>query len=186
MNDASLSPVQTPAPPQLHAEFMGLPQKSRLTRSDFFLVPFHDDLDFESFEILGRQRQWPWPRTLLNYTQKYQLLSSVLNAVRDCCKGSDTQIVLNSRMPSTLRMPAAMLGDDVFVVIDIEAEAQRNVARGRSVITLHEGMIRYATESGENELIVTWHLGPADASQRLQALGLRLQELGFALRGCES
>lgn len=167
---------------QLQTQFMGLPQQTRLTLSDFYLVPFHDDLDFESFEILGRQRSWPWPRTLLNYTQKYQLMSSVLAAVRECCLGCYTHIVVNSRMPSTIRMPPAMLAEDVFVVLDVEAETQRYASQGRSVITLEEGLIRYATESGNNELVINWHLAPADGAQRMQVLALRLQELGFALR----
>lgn len=182
MSTSPAMPSQTSKSLRLSAEFIGLPHKTRLTRSDFYLVPFHDDQDFESFEILGRQRSWPWPKVLLNYTQKDQLLSSVLGAVRECCKGCDTQLVLNSRMPSTTRIPAAMLGDDVFVVIDVEAEAQRYLARGRSVITLQEGLIRYATESGANELLVTWYLAPADGAQRLQALGQHLQAIGFALR----
>lgn len=167
---------------QLQTQFMGLPQQTRLTLSDFYLVPFHDDLDFESFEILGRQRSWPWPRTLLNYAQKYQLLSSVLAAIRECCLGRYTHIIVNSRMPSTIRMPPAMLAEDVFVVLDVEAEAWRFAGEGRSVITLQEGLIRYATESGNNELDINWHLAPADGTQRMQALALRLQELGFALR----
>jgi hypothetical protein len=167
---------------QLQTQLIGVPQQTRLTLSDFYLVPFHDDLDFESFEILGRQRSWPWPRTLLNYTQKYQLLSSVLAAVREYCQGCYTHIIVNSRMPSTIRMPPAMLAEDVFVVLDVEAEALRFVSQGHSVVTLKEGLIRYATESGNNELVINWHLAPVDGTQRMQALALRLQELGFALR----
>ena len=183
MNGSTVLPIQAPEVLRLQTEFMGLPPAARLTLSEFFVVPFHDDLDFESFEILGRQRSLPWPRVLLNYTQKYQLLSSVLGAVRECCKG--TQIVLNSRMPSTIRMPAAMMGADVFVVLDIEAEARRYTAQGRSVITMQEGLIRYATESGANELVLTWYGAPADGPELMQLLGQRLQALGFAVRGAE-
>ena len=72
-----------------------------------------------------------------------------------------------------------MLGDDVFVVLDVAGEAQRNAAQGRSTITLHEGLLRYATESGDNELDVAWYRAPADAPRRLEALTRDLAALGF-------
>lgn len=162
---------------RLQAVYQGLPQTNRLTLSDFYLVPFHDDLDFESFSILGAARERPWPPVLLNYTQKYALMSKVLDALRKCCHGTD--IVLNSRMPSTLRMPAAMLGDDIFVALDLEAEANRYLAKGHSVIAVHEALLRYATEEGRNELVVSWHLPPADVEARLRDFRQQLGEWGF-------
>lgn len=172
---AALRPVW-----MLMATFAGLPAAARLTPSDCRVLPFHDDLDFETFEILGRsRRQRPPVRTLLNYTQKYRLLADVLAAVRECSAGTGSEIVLSSRMPSTVRMPAAMLGDGIFVVLDVDAEAARLADRGCSVIALYEGLIRYAIEEGENELVLRWTHGPADAGTRLQRLRSRLQALGF-------
>ncbi len=164
----------------LAATFTGLPAAARLTPSDCRVLPFHDDLDFETFEILGRpRRQRPGARTLLNYTQKYRLLADLLAAVRECSAGTSSELVLSSRMPSTVRMPAAMLGDDIVVVLDVDAEAARLAARGCSVIALYEGLIRYAIEEGENELVLRWTHAPVDAGERLRRLGPRLQALGF-------
>jgi hypothetical protein len=79
--NAALPLAQAAAPAlRMQAVYQGLPQANRLTLSDFYLVPFHDDLDFESFSILGAARERPWPPVLLNYTQKYELMSKVLGA----------------------------------------------------------------------------------------------------------
>jgi hypothetical protein len=77
-------------------------------------------------------------------------------------------------------MPAAMLGDDIFVALDLEAEAHRYLAKGRSVVTVYEALLRYATEEGRNELVLTWHLPPADGEARLQGFRQQLVEWGFA------
>ncbi len=173
-----MNAIESPVP-TLRAQFQGLVPERRLTVSDFRVLPFHDDLDFETFELLGSHRQGPWPKTLLNYTQKYDLLSGVLAVVREAAQGTGAEIILASRMPSTVRMPLAMLGEDIFVVLDVDAEARRLCACGCSVITLYEGLIRYAIEEGENELVLAWHRPPDDVGERLARMRERLPGLGF-------
>lgn len=166
---------------ELATQFMGLPADRRLTVSDCRVLPFDDDLDFDTFAALGSPRKLPWPKVLVNYSQKYDLLCEVLETLRAQCK--ETEFIVNARMPSTIRMPAPMLGDDIFFVLDVEAAALYSRRSQRSVVTVTEGLIRYAMEEGANQLVIRWYNGPSDAKNRFDAVAQRLAELGFRCPG---
>lgn len=161
-------------------EFLGYPAPGKLTVCDYGLIPFHDDMDFESYEIMGRPRRARWVPTRVNYAQKYQLLGEVLGILRREAGTALQEILLNSRMPSWHRMPSQMLGSDIFVVQDLEYEIGRLNAAGLSFISLYEGLVRHANEDGENEILLEWHQSPEDGLTRLQAMQTAFAALGIA------
>lgn len=159
--------------------FNGFPAPGKLTVCDYGLIPFHDDLDFESYEIMGRPRREKWIPTRVNYEQKYVLLADILGIVRQEAGSSLQEIILNSRMPSWHRMPAALMGKDIFVVVDVDYETERLLKENISFITLYEGFIRHANEEGHNQLVLHWYRAPEDGGVRLAAMQARFAALGL-------
>ena len=159
--------------------FEGFASGRKLTQSDGFILPFYDDQDFETYEILGRKVRTRWVETRVNYPQKYDLLSEVLAIIRRWAEPVQYEILLNSQVPSIIRMPSSMLGGDIFVVVDVEMEARRLMEQGRCIIAVREGVIRYGYEQGSNELIIEWFNAPFEAEQMLDNMQREFQGLGF-------
>lgn len=163
-------------------EFAGLSGPTRLTESQFFMIPFHDDGDFETLEMLARPTRNRWVQTKVTYTQKYLLLEQVLTTIRECAENEVDEILLNSRMPSAVRMPLSMIGRDIFVVLDVDLEAARIKAEGHSVVVVRERLVRNALEEGANEFVLDWHNPPEHGCRLLMAMIKRFESLGFQTR----
>ncbi|MBV8753553.1 MAG: hypothetical protein JO309_01595 [Pseudonocardiales bacterium] len=149
---------------------------NKLTPSTHSNPPFTDDMDFESFEMMGRS-QWATP--LVTYEEKYGLLSDILRVIRGHCGSACDEMILNSRMPSTIRMPQEMFGSDLFLVLDVAAETRRLWAEGRRFISIQEGFVRNLMEEGENELVLDWYRPPADAGDRLHQMIRGFEAIGL-------
>ncbi|MGA2286893.1 hypothetical protein [Bradyrhizobium sp.] len=148
---------------------------SRVKRATPPNPAFDDDRDFESFAKIGR---WRWSTPQVGYEEKYGVLSDLLRIIRTHRGDSVDEMIMTSRMPSTLRMPKEMFGDDLFLVVDVEAEARELIRLGRRFIAIREGFVRNIVEAGQNEFVLDWHQPPADVEARLAAM-----IIGFELAG---
>jgi hypothetical protein len=164
---------------RLHYEgILTAPRRSpEQTRSKYHTPAFTDESDFAGFEKIGRQ---VWTAALVNYEEKYVLLAQIVAAVRRHLGDGMGEIVLNSRMPSALRMPRELFGADIFLVHDVAAEARSLLADVHSFVTVHEGFVRDYIEAGSNELLLDWYKPSRDGVARLQALADEFITLGLA------
>jgi hypothetical protein len=144
---------------------------------------FAAESDFASYEKVGpRQRVV----SLVNYHEKYALLAQIIGAVRCHAGPALAEIVLNSRMPSTLRMPRELFGEDIFLVHDVAAEARVLSAQRRCFVAMHEGFVRDYMETGGNEMLLDWYWPPEDSAARIKAIASAFEILGIETRCIET
>lgn len=146
-----------------------------VTPSLFHTPPFFGEQDFESYALMGRE---DWTRSRVTYGQKHALMAAVVTLLRETC---GAEMVVTSRMPAVARMPDAMLGEDIVVVMDVATERDAIAAEGRSVIGVEEGFARHPLERGDNRLRLTWANPPADGAARLAAVAAALPALGLEI-----
>lgn len=138
---------------------------------------FSDVLDFDSYRRLGRES---WPRSFVTYERKYELLSEIVALLRAETGAACAEIIAYSRMPSIMRMPPELFGDDLFFVTDPDGESDRIAAQGISHLVLRDGFLRHSLEDGDNRLTLRWRLAPADADQIMARVAAGLERLGIA------
>jgi hypothetical protein len=151
----------------------------RVKRSSPPSPPFDEDRDFENFAKLGR---WHWSTPQVGYEEKYGLLSDLLSIVRANSGDAIDEMVMTSRMPSTIRMPKEMFGDDLFLVVDVDAEVRELSSQNRRFIAIREGFVRNPMEDGANEFMLDWHRPPGDVERRLSAMVAGFEQAGLRTR----
>jgi len=144
--------------------------------SGFHTPPFHDDLDFESYRMLGREA---WPRSFVTYERKYELLAEIVTILRAEAAGLFDEILFYSRMPSIMRMPKDLFGPDLFFLVDLDAESRTLQAAGISHFAVREGFLRHMLEDGDNTVQIDWHWAPKGADDALQRISKALEGLGI-------
>lgn len=145
--------------------------------SGFYTPPFHNDLDFDSYRLMGRG---VWPPSKVTYERKYELLSEIVTALRQHGQGLFHEIVFRARMPSIIRMPAALFGDDIFFVAGLDEAVARLDGEGISFVAISEGFVRHALEDGQNEFRLRWFNPPQGARAALEHFAKALAALGIA------
>lgn len=150
---------------------------NRPARSVFNTPAFDDDLDFDSYRMLGRGT---WPASRVTYERKYELLSEIFDLIRKHAAGQFSEMLVYSRMPSIMRMPKPLFGPDVFFLLGLDDEAQRLQPTGLSFLTIREGFVRHALEDGDNQITVRWFNAPDLALVAMQEISKALEALGIA------
>ncbi|MGP8431859.1 hypothetical protein ACT2FY_00765 [Paraburkholderia fungorum] len=159
---------------------LSAPRRTAMHAHSKYHIPlFSDERDFASFEMIGRTA---WTASLVNYEEMYALLAQIVTAVRRHAGAAVDEILLNSRMPATSRMPRELFGADIFLVHDVAAEAQLLLAEQCSFVTMREGFVRDYIEAGSNELLLDWYAPPPDGDMRLAAIVGELVALGIETR----
>lgn len=161
-------------------EYLGLlartyrPGKPAL--SGFHTPQFHDNLDFESYRLLGRGS---WPVSRVTYERKYELLSDIVGILRHEAEGLFQEILIYSRMPSIMRMPPPLFGKDLFFLVGLEDECERLSDTGGSFFGLREGFLRHMVEDGDNRLLLRWYNAPEGAAEVMVRIANALKECGI-------
>lgn len=150
--------------------------------SGFHTPPFHDDLDFESYRLLGRS---VWPQSFVTYERKYELLAEIVSILREQAAGQFHEILFYSRMPSVMRMPKELFGPDLFFVVDLEAESQTLQRAGVAHFAVREGFLRHMLEDGDNSLTIDWHGAPENYQRTLNHLSQSFAGLGIISEAME-
>lgn len=144
--------------------------------SGFHTPPFHDDLDFESYRLMGRAS---WPASRVTYERKYELLGEILGIIRREAAGLFDEILVYSRMPSIMRMPKPLFGADVFFLLGLEDECERLAAEGVRLFALREGFLRHALEDGDNRMSLRWFNAPDGAAAVMERIAAGLSACGL-------
>lgn len=147
------------------------------TPSGFYTPPFHDDLDFDSYRLLGRG---VWPASKVTYERKYELLAEIFTVLRRHAAGRFDELVCAARMPATIKMPEALFGDDVFFVLGLDEAVAQLRAEGRNFLALEEGFLRHLLEDGDNRLRLRWFSPPEDARELLERIAADLAPSGLS------
>lgn len=137
---------------------------------------FTDVLDFDSYRRLGRES---WPRSFVTYERKYELLAEIIAAIRTVTAPHCAEIIAYSRMPSIMRMPPELFGNDLFFVTDLDGESDRIADQGISHMAMRDGFLRHSLEDGDNRLTLRWRHAPNDAPERIGQLAEMLKDLGI-------
>ncbi|GAA4222718.1 hypothetical protein GGQ68_001020 [Sagittula marina] len=147
------------------------------TRAQSYVPPFYDALDFDSYRLMGRART---ARAFVTYPDHYALLAAILGEVRAGCGPEIDEILINSRMPSVVRLPADFFGTNVLFLNDPEDEAVRLAKTGVQVLVIRERFVRHTVEAADNGLSLLWWNAPEDGTEAMQRLATRLRGLGIA------
>lgn len=148
-------------------------------RSKYHIPSFRDEGDFARFQMIARTS---WTASLVNYEEMYALLARIVAAIRRHAGAANEEILLNSRMPATSRMPSELFGSDIFLVQDVQAEARLLEAERRSFVAVREGFVRDYIEAGRNELLLDWYAPPLDGQARFAAMVGEFEALGIETR----
>jgi hypothetical protein len=160
------------------------PRRSAAHARSMCPIPaFAAESDFASYERIAPAQRVV---SLVNYDEMYALLAQIVGAVRCNAGPALAEIVLNSRMPSTLRMPRELFGADIFLVHDVAAEARVLSAERRCFLAIHESFVRDYIETGCNELLMDWYWPPEDSATRIKAIASAFEILGIETRRIET
>jgi len=144
--------------------------------SGYHTPPFHTDLDFDSYRLLGRT---VWPASKVTYERKYELLAEIVTILRRHGKGRFAEIVFQARMPSIIRMPEALFGDDIFFVLGLDEAIGQLAAEGIAFLAVEEGFLRHALEDGQNGFRLRWYNAPEGSEAALDMIAADLVALGI-------
>ncbi|MGL6211539.1 MAG: hypothetical protein ACRC14_17090 [Paracoccaceae bacterium] len=155
-------------------------QPGRPGKAGAYVPTFDDALDFDSYRLMTQPTV---TQAHVSYPQHYALLTALITALRQL-PGID-EILVNSRMPSVVRLPEAVFGINLFFVNDVMAEAQRVAAEGLSVVAVDERFLRHSIERADNSLTILW-LNPAEgAAAAWAAVVALLPGFGIEADRCE-
>lgn len=161
-------------------EYLGLLartyQPGKPALSGFHTPPFHDDLDFDSYRLLGCGS---WPASRVTYEHKYALMSDIVGILRHEAEGLFEEILIYSRMPSIMRMPKPLFGKDLFFLLGLEDECERLSVTGISFFAMREGFLRHMVEDGDNRLLLRWYNAPPGAAMAMARIADALNACGI-------
>ena len=151
------------------------PQPGKPGKAGAYVPAFADVLDYDSYRLMT---QPVVTQAHVSYPQHYTLLAALIGRLRQI-PGID-EILVNSRMPSVVRLPEALFGINLFFVNDVATEARLVAAEGRSVVAVVERFLRHSIERADNSLTIRWLNPPKGADAAWQAM---LESLpGFGLQ----
>lgn len=129
------------------------PYAYRAYRANAMVLPLTTAEDYASVSRIDKpEAQSP---VLCGFQEKYDLLEQIINAAFLHLQPLD-RCVMTAMMPGGRRLPARLLQDDIFLLHQVDREAERLFLAGYSVLAIEESIIRHPLESGKNHLRLRW------------------------------
>lgn len=152
------------------------PFENEMISGDFNSLQLETADDFAAYRAMA---QADWPPILVSFSQKYQILDKVLEAIETHLDADYDVLLMTLRVPGAMRFPKRYYSDRLFLVADLAMETHVLLKKGKRVLVVQEGLVRHPMETGQNELFLTLHNAAADAGPRFTACRQDLAELGF-------
>jgi len=146
------------------------------TRAKAYVPAFHDVLDFDSYRLMGHI---PAVRAHVTYPDHYALLLAILNVITEESNGGIQEILINSRMPSVVRVPQDFFGRNVLFLNAPRLEAERIAVEGTNVLVIEERFLRHTVEDADNSLKLAWFNAPSGGDVTLLRMSERFATLGI-------
>lgn len=146
------------------------------TPAKAYVPPFSDVLDFDSYRLMGQN---PSVRAHVTYPDHYALLLAILNVITHESDLQIDEILINSRMPSVVRVPQDFFGRNVLFLNEPLREAKLIAADGAQVLVIEERFLRHSVENADNSLKVTWFNAPTGAEAAMDRMADGFDALGI-------
>lgn len=146
------------------------------TLAKAYVPTFSDVLDFDSYRLMGHVPKVP---AHVTYPDHYALVLAIVNVITQEAGDSLDEILINSRMPSVVRMPQELFGRNVLFLNTPWGEAERIAQTGTRVMVIEERFLRHSVEDADNSLKLGWFNAPQGGEAALRRMAGKLAPFGI-------